>query len=579
MERVNENNAAPIIYNFDPDNVLRCAQCSLICSLKLNYIKDGKSTISYNCEKNHSGNKLLKEYLDNNINNALSKKNCNECQKKINQIQSDLYYCSICDHFLCNICQKNHPNGEKHNVINYKKYDSLCKKHGNTFCFYCSDCKYNICIYCQGEHKNHNLKNLFDVNFSEEEKKRIKIKMNETHFIISKLDLLIKNVSSILEKLKESYQIYKFYNYLLSTYNYEENQNNLNYYFIENLKNFQDLLRINPINSLDPLNNQFNECNTIFQNICNINLNKNIKNNYIILDMTPNPYYINLLKDGRLICAIEGGSLKIYKKNTYELQLTIKEHNKSIYFFNQLHDDRIITCASDNTMKIIKLLEDNKYNVDDTLIGHTSSVSKVIEIKNNELVSISDDKTIKIWKLVDNKFKCIDTKIISTLEYSSYNIIKINENEFVNSSSTDKQLVFWNSNNYSNITKINNLEINPNTNNMILLNNDLLCVAGNSSKGFFFIKISTHQLIKQINGPKYINSMFYCIENTFLCSISNEDINKNLITSLVKYKYENGELKIIFEKMNGIDEDFDSAIEIKDKIISVGFSYFIRLIP
>ena len=59
MERVNENNAAPIIYNFDPDNVLRCAQCSLICSLKLNYIKDGKSTISYNCEKNHSGNKLL----------------------------------------------------------------------------------------------------------------------------------------------------------------------------------------------------------------------------------------------------------------------------------------------------------------------------------------------------------------------------------------------------------------------------------------------------------------------------------------------------------------------------------------
>ena len=579
MERINKNEEAPIIDNFDPDNVLRCPQCSLICSLQLNYKKDGKSTISYNCKKNHSGIKLLKDYLDNNINNALSKKNCNECQKKINQINSDLYYCSICDHFICNICQKNHPNGNKHNVINYKKYDSLCKKHGNTFCFYCSDCHYNICIYCQGEHKNHNLKNLFDVNFSEEEKKRIKIKMNETHFIMSKLDLLINHVSSILTKLKESYQIYKFYNYLLSTYNYEENQNNLNYYFIENIKHFQELLRINPIDSFDPLNNKFNKCNTIFQNICNINLNNNIKNDYIILDMTPNPYYINLLKDGRLICALEGGSLKIYKKNTFEVQLTILEHKKSIYFFNQLHDNRIITCGADNIMKIIKLLEDNKYNVDDILTGHKSSISKVIEIKINILASISDDKTIKIWKLVDNKFNCIDTKMISFSEYSSYNIIKINENEFANSSSSDKLLIFWNSNNYSTITKISNLEINSNINNMILLNNDLLCVAGNSPNGFLFIQISTHQLIKQINGPKYINSMYYCFENTFLCSISNEDINKNLITSLVKYKYENGELKKVFEKMNGIDEDFDSLVEINEKIISVGFSYFIRLIP
>lgn len=50
------------------------------------------------------------------------------------------------------------------------------------------------------------------------------------------------------------------------------------------------------------------------------------------------------------------------------------------------------------------------------------------------------------------------------------------------------------------------------------------------------------------------------------------------MTSLVKYKYENGELKILFEKMKGIEEDFDSVIEINDKIISIGFSYFIRLI-
>ena len=64
-------------------------------------------------------------------------------------------------------------------------------------------------------------------------------------------------------------------------------------------------------------------------------------------------------------------------------------------------------------------------------------------------------------------------------------MIKINENEFVTSSSSDKILFFWNSNNYSNNNKINNLDINSNPNNMILLNNDLLCVAGESNKGFF----------------------------------------------------------------------------------------------
>ena len=578
MERINENEAAPIIYNFNPDNILRCPECSLICSLKLNYLKDGQSKILYNCERNHSGNKPLKNYLDNNINNALSKKKCNECQKNINQINGDFFYCSKCDYFLCNLCQIKHPNGDKHNVINYKKYDTICKKHGNTFSFYCNDCKNNICIFCQGEHKNHNIKNLFDVNFSDEEKRNIKNKMNEIYLTLSNLDLLINNLSSILKQLKESIEIFKFYNYLLSSYDYEEKQHNLNYYLIENIKNFQELLRLNPIDSFNSLNNQFNKCNTIFQNISNINLNKNIKNDYIILDMTENPYYINKLKDGRLMCGFEGGSLKIYKKDTFEVQLTINEHKKSIYFFNQLHDERIITCSTDNTMKVIKLIENNKYKVNDTLIGHSSSVCKVIEIKNNELVSISDDKSIKIWKLNENKFNCINTKIISTLDYSTYNMIKINENEFVTSSSSDKILFFWNSNNYSNNIKINNLEINSNPNNMILLNNDLLCVAGNSSKGFFFIKISTHQLIKQINGPKYINSMFYSFENIFLCSISNENINKELVTSLVKYKYENGELKILFEKMKGIEEDFDSVIEINDKIISIGFSYFIRLI-
>ena len=46
-------------------------------------------------------------------------------------------------------------------------------------------------------------------------------------------------------------------------------------------------------------------------------------------------------------------SLNIYKKSTFELQLSIKEHSNYVYFFNQLHNDKIITCLADNTMNII----------------------------------------------------------------------------------------------------------------------------------------------------------------------------------------------------------------------------------
>ena len=37
---------------------------------------------------------------------------------------------------------------------------------------------------------------------------------------------------------------------------------------------------------------------------------------------------------------------------------------------------------------------------------------------------------------------------------------------------------------------------------MCLLEDDILCIGGNNSKGFYLIKISTHQLIKNILGPK-----------------------------------------------------------------------------
>ena len=52
------NEAAPVIYKLN--DIPRCLDCNLICSLKLNY-KEGNSMIDYECEKKHKGNISLKD--------------------------------------------------------------------------------------------------------------------------------------------------------------------------------------------------------------------------------------------------------------------------------------------------------------------------------------------------------------------------------------------------------------------------------------------------------------------------------------------------------------------------------------
>ena len=79
---------------------------------------------------------------------------------------------------------------------------------------------------------------------------------------------------------------------------------------------------------------------------------------------------------------------------------------------------------------------------------------------------------------------------------------------------------------------------------MCLLEDDILCVGGTNSKGFYLIKISNHQLIENIIGPKIILCIKKCIDDLILCSIIDEKGNH----SLVKYKFEDLNLKKYLKK-------------------------------
>ena len=512
--------AGPIINNFNLEDILRCPECNLKCSLILKYNDDGKPYINYKCEK-HDGKMELKNYFEKYNKYTLLEKKCDECGKMKKDVKGDFTYCKKCEKFLCDICQLNHPNGDIHDIIYYIKNDSLCQTNSNTLCSYCLNCNRNLCIYCTPIHEFFNLVDLSKLNYSEESKKiseeeinNLENKIKNLENEINKLDNLKQNIISEIDKLKELSELVMKFIKILFSYQYKEQQN-LNYNIIQNLKN----LKSNKIEIYEEAYKKGNKYISLLQNLQNIKSNSFNNNFKTLTNHTKFISHLHTLNDGRLISCSSDSTLNIYKNNSYDLQLSIKEHSNCIHSFTQINDGRIITCSADKTMKIIKLIGEDKYQIEQTLQGHTNQVYKIIEIKENELVSISSDKTMKIWKLNnENKFECIKTITFQNSE-SNCNILRLNENECVTSSEGDKCLKFWNSNDYSNIATLNNIETYYGFKGMCLLEDDLLCVGGYNSKGFYLIKISTHQLIKNILGPKNIYSIIECLDGLFLCSI------------------------------------------------------------
>ena len=350
----------------------------------------------------------------------------------------------------------------------------------------------------------------------------------------------------------------KFLKLLYCNYEYKEKLNNLNFNIIQNLKNIDDKFEL-----YEKIYEKINKFRFFLNNFEYIN---SINNSFKIINTHSEQInYLSKLKDGRLISCSKDGKLNIYKNNTFELQLSIKEHLDSINSFTELKDGRIITCSNDKTIKIIKLMKDNKYEIEQILLGHKDYIYKIIEIRKNELISISKDKIMKIWILNNkNKFENTLNIIFDNSSYSIYNILKLNEKEFITISLFyDNYIKFWNLNNYSYISTINNIQIYWNCGNICLLEEDILCIGG---RGFYLIQISTHQIIKNIKTLNKIYCINECNNGLFLCSIK----DKNNINCIIKYKYEELNLNKIVEKKNAHYDNIYSVIELDDEIIASG---------
>jgi len=228
-------------------NEYRCNVCFQVPFIN-SFIKDNKLNIKIKCLQNHQNNEEIKEFSEfykSNLKKSLDNVKCFNCNKiyDIKGNKNDFYYCINCYNFLCNNCKSNHNNNNNnHKVIEAYRMDSTCGEHDNSFIGFCKEHNINFCMHCD-EHMDEN-------NFN----KIKRLNENEINIIINN----DKNNEIFIKKLESNYEILKNFfakilkdieNYinieknksllmkdLLEFYIKKNNEKNINYQLIENLK-------------------------------------------------------------------------------------------------------------------------------------------------------------------------------------------------------------------------------------------------------------------------------------------------------------------------------------------------------
>ena len=430
------------------------------------YIRDAKT------QKKYTPSSFLKEYF--NL--------CKNCKKVILNINNNE------GEDLCSDCLKNN----KYN--NEDVLSSTCSIHNKKYIYYCENCENQLCELCNNIHssQNHEI-----VKFSN------LIKNNNNFFQkIEKIENIVKNFEDILQDIlnnieneinkfksittkrrKEFKDIIEISKKFYSVFKRKKEKNDLSYEIIKNIITFTNFININftfktQYNYFEKIGLFYNfitENNIIYQTENKI-YNKKIsrrKNILTLKNHTEPVQCLLILKDGRLASSGNDGLINIYKLN-FELDLILNIHKKEVYNIIQNHYNDIVSCSADKTINIIQLFK-NSFLVKQTLKSHTNSIIHIREFSNHNLFSCSTDLSIKIWNNTKKGYQLILTlktkeKIYSILELKKYNQFVCLESE--------KNINFFDSNNFTEIYSLKEMNVSGWTNSICLLNDNILAIGG-----------------------------------------------------------------------------------------------------
>ena len=264
----------------------------------------------------------------------------------------------------------------------------------------------------------------------------------------------------------------------------------------------------------------------------------------------PHTSYISniiLLQNGKIASSSLDCYIKIYKKDTFEEEISIKE-NSHVDWIEQIKDGTLISCPRDKTIRLYEINDKSYKNIN--IINESSSSWKMKELKNGKLISTMDNSEIKVWIKKDNT---LESEFTLKNGGESYDILEVRKNEVVALSGNN--INFYDLNKRDKINSISGFEsfIGNVGKKFCLANDELLLVCG--CNNIFLVDYKAYQLINKISCEG-IKTLYKLTNNFILSGQENGDIRQwqcnGRDTKLFSYKKEaqNSKVNSIFNLNN-----------------------------
>ena len=213
--------------NMVKSNIIICPKCQEKAKIDFKNYK-----ISLTCKNNHITNDIPFEEFEKTQYMDQSKIICDKCKtaNKSESFKNMFYRCISCNSNLCPLCKSSH--NKEHIIINYEQMEFICNAHNDTYTSFCNKCQINLCVICEKQHQNHD-----KIPFGKMmvEKEQLKERLNSLKDEIMKMDINIKEMIKILNKVNNNMNNY--YNFI------EEIVNNFD---VKN-RNMEKMFNINKI--------------------------------------------------------------------------------------------------------------------------------------------------------------------------------------------------------------------------------------------------------------------------------------------------------------------------------------------
>jgi len=489
-----------------------CQKCSGFLNIKINHLN---FSIEYACEndKLHKDKNIYFKTFERFYLKEHELKQCSNCQIILEN--SEFFECDICKKKYCCKCyiKDIQENGHKYKDNNY--INNRCPIHFNDLTEYCFNCNKSICIYCMNiEHKNHKVicfHNYLPSDIDIENlKKRIKEKSKFYEQLIQKIDEWNRKVNQKIEELKQNLKdeislleriIFNFNNNFRNyTYfkNFEYINNN-----ISNSTNNQYLLEFYNCLSFE---NQTKKLMTIFEYMGKKSIIKQNKIGYLSNIQAFSSYkFIEKIDENYFIGYDES------KKTLYFLYLNNMINSIYNYYIEEniisisksTLENKIFICLSNKNVKIICYdFEKMAFNLSEIINNlfnnfynnnyNNNYIYKCIQLSENLYATLDTlDNNIAIWSFKEKIYSKI--KDINANCYLQ-DILLINKDNFMCSSSSNQKLIIYDINKFSVLKVINNIDCRNENSTLLKMNDNLVLI--NCFKGIGIFDNKTKEIIK-----------------------------------------------------------------------------------